>query len=45
MSNPVASICEVFVHGSMNKERSPISVCKVSLEPPRSLNVRRTSYL
>jgi hypothetical protein len=34
MSNPVASICEVFVHGSTNKERSPISVAKVSLELP-----------
>lgn len=34
MSNPVASICEVFVHGSTNKERSPISVAKVSLESP-----------
>lgn len=28
MNDPATSICDVFIHGSINKERSPISVAK-----------------
>lgn len=30
--NPSSSVCDVFIHSSMNKERSPISVAKWSPE-------------
>ncbi len=34
LENPSSSVCDVFIHSSMNKERCPISVARVRLLPP-----------